>query len=65
MRVPLSWLADHVDLDSHLMLRNAPYTGLGLDGGRIVQADGPGLGVVATDDPDDTDDTDDTDDPGG
>jgi L-Ala-D/L-Glu epimerase len=41
----LATLADHVDLDSHLLLRNRPFTGLGLRDGRLVLADAPGLGV--------------------
>jgi L-Ala-D/L-Glu epimerase len=41
----LAQLADHLDLDSHLLLRSAPFTGLGLRDGRLVLADAPGLGV--------------------
>jgi L-alanine-DL-glutamate epimerase-like enolase superfamily enzyme len=39
-------LADRIDLDGHLFLRDSPFRGLGLDGGRIVLGDAPGLGVV-------------------
>jgi L-Ala-D/L-Glu epimerase len=41
----LATLADHVDLDSHLLLGNQPFTGLGLRDGHLVLADAPGLGV--------------------
>jgi L-alanine-DL-glutamate epimerase-like enolase superfamily enzyme len=41
----LATLADHVDLDSHLLLRDRPFAGLGLRDGRLVLADAPGLGV--------------------
>jgi L-alanine-DL-glutamate epimerase-like enolase superfamily enzyme len=46
----LGQLADHVDLDGHLLLREQPFSGLGLRDGRLVLADAPGLGVepVAT-----------------
>lgn len=39
-------LADHVDLDGHLLVSDEPFTGLGLDRGRVVVPDAPGLGVV-------------------
>lgn len=42
----LAPLADRIDLDGHLYLRDPPFRGLGLDGGRIVLGDAPGLGVV-------------------
>jgi L-Ala-D/L-Glu epimerase len=42
----LGCLADIVDLDSHLMIRDSPFTGLGLDDGRIVLTDRPGLGLT-------------------
>jgi L-alanine-DL-glutamate epimerase-like enolase superfamily enzyme len=41
----LGSLADYVDLDGHLLISNAPFTGLGLADGRLVLSDGPGLGV--------------------
>ncbi|GAA3769096.1 dipeptide epimerase [Plantactinospora mayteni] len=42
----LAPLADHIDLDGHLYLREPPFRGLGLQDGRIVLGDAPGLGVV-------------------
>jgi L-alanine-DL-glutamate epimerase-like enolase superfamily enzyme len=42
----LGTLADHVDLDSHLLLGHQPFTGLGLRAGRLVLGDSPGLGVT-------------------
>ncbi|SCF22290.1 L-alanine-DL-glutamate epimerase [Micromonospora haikouensis] len=42
----LAPLADHIDLDGHLYLRDQPFRGLGLEGGWIVLGDGPGLGVA-------------------
>jgi L-alanine-DL-glutamate epimerase-like enolase superfamily enzyme len=44
----LAPLADHIDLDGHLYLREPPFRGLGLDDGRIVLGETPGLGVVPT-----------------
>ena len=44
----LAQLADHVDLDGHLLLSHQPFTGLGLRDGRLVLADAPGLGVEPT-----------------
>src|SRR3954463_4543647 len=41
----LGSLADHIDLDGHLLISSRPYTGLGLQEGRLVLGDGPGLGV--------------------
>ncbi len=38
-------LADWVDLDGHLLLAGQPFTGLDFDGGRVLPADAPGLGV--------------------
>jgi L-alanine-DL-glutamate epimerase-like enolase superfamily enzyme len=39
-------LVDHVDLDGHLLISNAPFSGLGFrDGGVVASAD-PGLGVT-------------------
>jgi L-alanine-DL-glutamate epimerase-like enolase superfamily enzyme len=42
----LAPLADHVDLDGHLLITGSPFTGLGLTGGRLVLPDRSGLGVV-------------------
>lgn len=42
----LAPLADHIDLDGHLYLREPPFHGLGLADGRLVLGDAPGLGVV-------------------
>jgi L-alanine-DL-glutamate epimerase-like enolase superfamily enzyme len=41
----LGSLADHIDLDGHLLISSQPYSGLGLDDGRLVLSDGPGLGI--------------------
>jgi L-alanine-DL-glutamate epimerase-like enolase superfamily enzyme len=38
-------LVDWVDLDGHLLLADRPFAGLELDGGRVLPADAPGLGV--------------------
>ncbi|MGY1723857.1 dipeptide epimerase [Blastococcus sp. SYSU DS0533] len=38
-------LADLVDLDAHLLVADEPFTGLGLDAGRVVLPDAAGLGV--------------------
>lgn len=40
----LASLADHIDLDSHLLLRDQPFTGLDLHHGRLMLP--PGLGVT-------------------
>ena len=42
----LASLVDHVDLDGHLLIDGGPFTGLGLEDGRLVLPDAPGLGVV-------------------
>lgn len=42
----LAQLADHIDLDSHLLLGSRPFVGLGLRDGRLVLADAPGVGVT-------------------
>jgi L-Ala-D/L-Glu epimerase len=42
----LGSLADHVDLDGHLLIKESPFAGLGLDAGRLVLSDRPGLGVT-------------------
>jgi L-alanine-DL-glutamate epimerase-like enolase superfamily enzyme len=39
-------LVDYVDLDGHLLVSSQPFTGLGLEDGRLVLADAPGIGVV-------------------
>lgn len=41
----LAPLADWLDLDGHLLLANAPFTGLGGRHGRLTIGQGPGLGV--------------------
>jgi L-alanine-DL-glutamate epimerase-like enolase superfamily enzyme len=41
----LGSLADHIDLDGHLLIANRPFAGLGLEDGRLVLSDQPGLGV--------------------
>jgi L-Ala-D/L-Glu epimerase len=41
----LAQLADHIDLDSHLLLANRPFSGVGLRDGRLVLPETPGLGV--------------------
>jgi L-alanine-DL-glutamate epimerase-like enolase superfamily enzyme len=40
-------LVDWVDLDGHLLLAEQPFEGLGLEDGRVLPSDGPGLGVQA------------------
>jgi L-Ala-D/L-Glu epimerase len=41
----LSPLADYGDLDSALLIDNDPFIGFGLEDGRIVLPDGPGIGA--------------------
>jgi L-alanine-DL-glutamate epimerase-like enolase superfamily enzyme len=41
----LGSLADHIDLDGHLLIAESPFSGLGLDDGRLVLSERPGLGV--------------------
>jgi L-alanine-DL-glutamate epimerase-like enolase superfamily enzyme len=41
----LGSLADFIDLDGHLLITASPFRGLGLDDGRLVLSDAPGLGV--------------------
>ena len=41
----LGSLADHIDLDGHLLISSRPYTGLGVADGRLVLSARPGLGV--------------------
>jgi L-alanine-DL-glutamate epimerase-like enolase superfamily enzyme len=42
----LAALADYVDLDSPLLIRNDPYRGIQYQGDRILLPDRPGLGLV-------------------
>ena len=42
----LGSLADYIDLDGHLLISSQPFVGLGLQDGRLVLSDGPGLGVT-------------------
>jgi L-alanine-DL-glutamate epimerase-like enolase superfamily enzyme len=42
----LASLVDYIDLDGHLLVSSHPFTGLGLENGRLVLAGAPGLGVV-------------------
>lgn len=44
----LAPLVDYIDLDGHLLIKDAPFTGLGFTDGRLVLSDAPGLGVVPT-----------------
>jgi L-alanine-DL-glutamate epimerase-like enolase superfamily enzyme len=44
----LAPLVDYIDLDGHLLIKDEPFTGLGLQDGRLVLSDAPGLGVVPT-----------------
>jgi L-alanine-DL-glutamate epimerase-like enolase superfamily enzyme len=41
----LGSLADHIDLDGHLLIAESPFSGLGLEDGRLVLSERPGLGV--------------------
>jgi L-alanine-DL-glutamate epimerase-like enolase superfamily enzyme len=41
----LGSLVDHIDLDGHLLISSKPFAGLGLEAGRLVLSDGPGLGI--------------------
>jgi L-alanine-DL-glutamate epimerase-like enolase superfamily enzyme len=41
----LGSLADYIDLDGHLLISSRPFTGLGLQDGRLVLSDRPGLGI--------------------
>ena len=42
----LGSLADHLDLDGHLLITESPFSGLGLEDGRLVLSDEPGLGIA-------------------
>ena len=44
----ISSLADHVDLDGHLLLASSPYRGLELSDGVVLPSSEPGLGVMAS-----------------
>ncbi len=46
----LGSLVDYVDLDGHLLISSRPFSGLGLQDGRLVLSDRPGLGVEPADD---------------
>jgi L-alanine-DL-glutamate epimerase-like enolase superfamily enzyme len=41
----LSPLVDYADLDGNLLITNDPFSGVRVEGGRLVLPDGPGLGV--------------------
>ena len=41
----LGSLADYIDLDGHLLISSRPFSGLGLQDGRLVLSDANGLGV--------------------
>ena len=45
----LSPLVDYADLDGNLLLADDPWSGVGVDGGKLVLPAGPGLGVVRRD----------------
>ena len=45
----LAPLADYLDLDSHLNLKDDPFSGAELEDCRLVPKDLPGLGVVRRD----------------
>ena len=44
--VAIASMVDWVDLDGHLLLAEEPYTGLRLDGGRVLPGPDPGLGLA-------------------
>ncbi len=41
----LSPLAEFADLDGNLLIKNDPFTGVGVDNGRLVLNDEPGMGA--------------------
>jgi L-alanine-DL-glutamate epimerase-like enolase superfamily enzyme len=41
----LGSLADHIDLDGHLLISSRPFAGLGLRDGRLLLSEGTGLGI--------------------
>jgi len=43
----LSPLVDWADLDGNLLIKNDPYRGVKVEGGRLILPEGPGLGVEA------------------
>jgi L-alanine-DL-glutamate epimerase-like enolase superfamily enzyme len=42
----LSPLCDYADLDGNLLLKDDPFQGVGVENGRLVLPDAPGLGVT-------------------
>jgi L-alanine-DL-glutamate epimerase-like enolase superfamily enzyme len=44
----LGSLVDYIDLDGHLLISSQPFSGLGLEDGRLVLSDAAGLGVEPT-----------------
>jgi L-alanine-DL-glutamate epimerase-like enolase superfamily enzyme len=42
----LSPLVDYADLDGNLLVANDPYAGVGVEGGKLLLPDRPGLGLV-------------------
>jgi len=42
----LSPLCDYADLDGNLLLKDDPFEGVGVENGRLVLSDAPGLGVT-------------------
>jgi L-alanine-DL-glutamate epimerase-like enolase superfamily enzyme len=44
--VQIASLVDHVDLDGHLLISDAPFSGLGFRDGGVVASAEPGLGVT-------------------
>jgi L-Ala-D/L-Glu epimerase len=42
----LSPLVDHIDLDSHLNLKNDPFLGATMEGGCLIPSDRSGLGII-------------------
>ncbi len=45
----LAPLADAIDLDGHLLLKDDPFTGIGGEGGRLTLTERPGLGIEPVD----------------
>jgi L-alanine-DL-glutamate epimerase-like enolase superfamily enzyme len=41
----LSPLVDYADLDGNVLIANDPFTGVGLEDGKLILKDRPGLGV--------------------
>ncbi len=41
----ISPLANYADLDGHLLIRDDPYSGIGIENGKIILNDKPGIGV--------------------